>query len=53
MSEDDRSWHSRHRQPRRSSSDDAVSPIVSILLTIFGIVIMVAVVLLTVTTMIK
>jgi uncharacterized membrane protein (DUF106 family) len=53
MSEDDRSWHSQHRQPPKQGSEDDVNPIVAILTPILGILIMAAIVVLTVTTMMK
>jgi hypothetical protein len=53
MSEDDRSWHSQHRQPPKPGPEEDVSPIVAILMPILGILIMAAIVILTVTTMMK
>jgi len=53
MSEDDRSWHNQHRHRRRSGSEDDVSPIVSILMTICGILVLLVIVVLTVSTMVK
>jgi hypothetical protein len=53
MSKDDRSWHSQHRQPQKSGPEEDVSPIVAILMPILGIIIMAALVILTVTTLVK